>query len=254
MNTCHACPQSPAANAPIVRGAAALLLAAMLLFGAAGCANIPPGEPTVRNDPWEHANRHVFAFNEGLDEAVIKPAAQIYQKVVPRWLRTGIGNMFGNLADAWTSVNLMLQAKPQQSLNMVIRTGLNTTLGVAGFFDIGEEVGLERVGYEDLGQTLGVWGVKSGPYVVLPLFGPSTVRDTFGKVVDVRESGPALVLSKPRERNAASALQLLNTRVSLFGAENFLNEIALDKYVLVRDAYLARRRSLIYDGDPPDEE
>lgn len=230
------------------RAVVALLLATLL-----GCASAP-GESTVRNDPFEPFNRRVFAFNEALDAAVVKPAALTYRALLPVWLRTGIGNMFGNLGDAWTAVNLMLQAKPQQSLNMVMRTGLNTTFGLFGFLDVAEEAGLERVGYEDFGQTLGVWGIKSGPYLMLPLLGPSTLRDTAGKLLDVRDSGPALVLRQPRDRNAATLVQLLDTRVWLFGAEKFINEIALDKYVLVRDAYLARRRSLIYDGDPPEDE
>lgn len=227
--------------------------ALVLVLLATGCASVP-GASTVRNDPWERTNRKIFAFNEAVDAAAIKPAAQIYQKLVPSLVRSGISNVFGNLADGWTSVNLMLQAKPQQSLNMLIRTALNTTLGLAGLLDVAEEAGLERTGYEDLGQTLGVWGVGSGPYIVLPLFGPSTVRDAVGKVLDSRESGAGMLLSEPRERNSATLLQLLDVRVSLFPAEKFLNEIALDKYVLVRDAYLARRRSLIYDGDPPEDE
>lgn len=216
-----------------------------------GCASVP-GESTVRNDPWERTNRKIFAFNEAVDQAVIKPTAQAYQKVVPSLVRKGVSNVFGNLADGWTGVNLVLQAKTQQGLNMLMRTALNTTLGLAGVLDVAEEAGLERTAYEDLGQTLGVWGVKSGPYIVLPLLGPSTVRDAAGRVLDTKESGAGMLLSEPRERNTATFLQLLDVRVSLFAAERFLNEIALDKYVLVRDAYLARRRSLIYDGDPPE--
>lgn len=228
----------------------ALGLAALLF---AGCATVPADAGRTRGDPFERFNRHVFAFNEGLDRAVIKPAALTYQSLVPQPIRTGIGNFFGNLGDAWTTVNLFLQAKPEAGLNMGMRTAVNTVLGLGGLLDVAEEAGLERTSVEDLGQTLGRWGVRSGPYLVLPLLGPSTLRDTGGLLLDVKDSGPGLVFSENRDRYAGTALQVLNTRVKLLGAERMLDEIALDKYSLLRDAYLARRRSLIYDGDPPED-
>lgn len=235
-------------------GVALLALAA----GLGGCATLPPPSDgpglLTRKDPFERFNRHVFAFNEGVDEAVVKPAALAYQSLVPQLVRTGVGNFFGNLGDAWTTVNLFLQAKPVLGLNMGMRTVVNTVFGIGGVLDIADEAGLERTGVEDLGQTLGRWGVKSGPYLVLPLLGPSTLRDTAGLALDVADSGPALVFREPRDRYGATALQLLNTRVKLLNAGRVLDDIALDKYILLRDGYLARRRSLIYDGDPPEDE
>ena len=233
-----------------------LLLAglALLALGLSGCASIPPGT-TVRGDPWEHMNRHVFEFNERVDQVAIKPAAQVYQKLVPIWVRSKVSNVFGNIGDAWTSVNLLLQAKPKQALDMGFRTAINTVLGLGGMLDVAEEAGLERIASEDFGQTLGYWGIKSGPYIVLPLLGPSTLRDTTALLLlDVRDSGAAVIWSEPRDRNGASVLQLLSTRVRLLNAGNLLDEIALDKYVFLRDAFLARRRSQIYDGEPPEDE
>ena len=231
-----------------------LLLATMVasLLAVAGCATMPPGD-TARGDPWERFNRQSFAFNEVVDAAAIKPAAQVYQAVVPGLVRQGVGNVFGNIGDAWTTVNLFLQAKPAAGLNMGMRTAVNTVLGIGGLFDVAEEAGLERFTSEDLGQTLGFWGIQSGPYLVLPLLGPSTLRDTSARLLEVSDSPIGHVWSEPRDHNPALALQLLNTRANLLNAGRVFDEIALDKYVLMRDAYLSRRRSLIYDGDPPDE-
>jgi phospholipid-binding lipoprotein MlaA len=235
---------------------AAGLVASGLLLG--GCATLPspsdgPGLLTQK-DPFERFNRHMFAFNDGLDTVAIKPAALVYQNLVPQVVRTGVNNFLGNLGDAWTTVNLFLQAKPAQGLNMGMRTAVNSVFGFGGLLDIADEAGLERTSVEDLGQTLGRWGVKSGPYLVLPLLGPSTLRDGVGRYVDLNYSGPGLAFKEPRDRNSASMVQLLSTRVQLLNASRVLDEIALDKYILLRDAYLARRRSLIYDGDPPEDE
>jgi len=230
-------------------------LAAPLLLGAAalaGCASMPAGD-TARGDPWERVNRQTFAFNELVDQIAIKPAAQIYQAVVPSLVRKGVDNVFGNVGDAWTTLNLFLQAKPAAGLKMGMRTATNTVLGVGGVFDVAEEAGLERFTSEDLGQTLGFWGIQSGPYLVLPLLGPSTLRDTTARLLEVNDSPISHLWHEPRDYNPALALQLLSTRASLLNAGRVFDEIALDKYVLMRDAYLSRRRSLIYDGEPPDD-
>ena len=233
------------------RSATAMAWSALLLVG--GCATVTASGPPIKADPWEDFNRQVFAFNEVLDKAALKPAAQAYQAVVPEWLRTGVSNVFGNLSDVWSSVNLLLQAKPRAALEMGMRVGTNTLFGVGGFFDAADELGLERHGYEDFGQTLGIWGVGSGPYLVLPFFGPSSVRDGSARLLDEGLSGPNLVLHRARERNVATVLRVLDTRVHLLTAGKVLDGIALDKYTLLRDAYLARRRSLIYGDEPPDE-
>ena len=229
--------------------ATAIGLSTLLFVG--GCATLTASGPPSPSDPWEGFNRQVFAFNEVLDRAALKPAAQAYQAVVPEWLRTGVSNVFGNLSDVWSSVNLMFQAKPRAALEMGMRVGTNTLFGVAGFFDAADDLGLPRQGYEDFGQTLGYWGVGSGPYLVLPFFGPSSVRDGGARLLDEGLSGPNLVLNRARERNVATALRVLDTRVHLLKASKVLDGIALDKYTLLRDAYLARRGSLIKDDDSP---
>ena len=229
----------------------AAMLLPLLLLG--GCASLP-NEGQNPNDPWETFNRQVFQFNDGVDKVAVKPAAQVYQALVPRLVRIGVHNFFGNIYDVWTSANLLLQAKPRPALEMGMRVVVNTFFGIGGTMDVADEMGLERTGFEDFGQTLGYWGLRSGPYLVLPLLGPSTVRDTAGLALDFKDSGISRIWHEVRDRNAATLLQLLDTRVQLLNAGRVLDDIALDKYLLLRDAYLARRRSLIYDGDPPEDE
>ncbi len=228
-------------------------LALTMALGLAGCATTPPGD-TARGDPWERLNRQTFAFNEAVDAAAIKPAAQLYQAFVPALVRQGVGNVFGNIGDAWTTVNLFLQAKPAAGLNMGLRTMVNSVLGIGGLFDVADEAGLDHFTSEDLGQTFGYWGIQSGPYLVLPLLGPSTLRDTAARALELNDSPVGRVWHEPRDRNPANALQLLNTRANLLNAGRVFDDIALDKYVLMRDAFLSRRRSQIYDGEPPEEE
>lgn len=226
---------------------------ALLLSLTTGCANLP-GEGASRGDPWEHMNRQVFAFNEAVDAAAVKPVAQVYQALVPSLVRQGVSNVFGNLGDMWSTANLVLQAKPQQALNMGMRTLVNSTFGLLGLLDVADEMGLERFTKEDFGQTLGFWGLKSGPYLVLPMLGPSTLRDATGLALDYRDSILPRIWHETRDRNGAAALELLDARVRLLSAGRVLDDIALDKYVLLRDAYLARRKSQIYDGEPPEDD
>ena len=231
--------------------AAGLCLALALLAG--GCATVPAGEPPS-HDPWERMNRQVFEFNEVIDRVAVKPAAQAYQAVVPEPVRRGVRNFYGNLGDFWTAANLMLQAKPRQSLEMGMRAGVNTVFGLGGLLEVADEMGLERTTVEDVGQTLGYWGLKSGPYLVLPFLGPNTLRDTVGLLLDYQDSTINRVWQEPRDRNAAGLLNLLSRRVELLNAGRVLDQIALDKYVLLRDAYLARRKSQLYDGDVPESD
>ena len=237
--------------APLRAGLQAALLLPLALLG--GCASLP-GEGANRNDPWETFNRQVYAFNDTIDRAAIKPAALAYQAVMPNWARTGVHNFFGNLGDVWTSANLVLQAKPRPALEMGMRTLVNTLFGLGGVLEVADDLGLERTTTEDFGQTLGYWGLRSGPYLMLPLLGPSTLRDAAGLALDFKDSGPSVVWHEARDRNGASVLQVLDTRVRLLNAGRVLDDIALDRYVLLRDAYLARRKSLIYDGDPPEDD
>ncbi|MFM2342531.1 MAG: hypothetical protein RLZZ592_2184 [Pseudomonadota bacterium] len=225
------------------RAALCALTAAALLTG---CAT------AQRPDPLEPLNRKVFAFNEAVDEVVLKPAAQAYRAVLPSPAQLAVSNFFGNLKDAWSAVNLLLQGRIADSLNDVMRVGTNTVFGFMGVMDIATELGFERHG-EDFGQTLGRWGVSPGAYIVWPVLGPSTVRDSVGLPVDLLAS-PSSLVSSPALSNSMTALNLVSTRAGALSATNLLDDIALDKYAFVRTAYLQRRRSLVYDGNPPDED
>ncbi len=206
--------------------------------------------PGQKKDPWEEFNRKVFSFNEALDEKVLKPVATVYRDVVPSLVRAGVDNFFGNFYDAWSAVNHLLQGKGQTGLEMGMRFMTNSVFGLLGILDPAAEIGLERRS-EDFGQTLGKWGFGSGPYLVLPLLGPSTIRDVVGMPLDLMAS-PSTVINDGGSRYALNALTAVNTRANFLGASRMLDDIALDKYSFVRDAYLARRRSLIFDGDAPD--
>lgn len=226
------------------RFAGLLLLVGALMLG--GCAT------TNRADPLEPLNRKVFAFNETLDVHLIKPAATAYSNFVPRPVRVGVDNFFSNVKDLWSAVNLFLQGRFEDGLHDVMRFGTNTVLGCAGIADVATEVGFERHS-EDFGQTLGKWGVPPGAYIVWPILGPSTVRDSVGLPVDHRAS-PEQLMKPVSTRNTLTALRVVNARSNLLGATQVLDDIALDKYTFIRDAYLQRRRSLIYDGEPPDDD
>ena len=228
-------------------GALLSLLAGCATVGDAGAKRQGPGQ---KLDPWENWNRKVFSFNEGLDEKVLKPVATGYQKVVPEFVRVGVDHFFTNAADGWSVVNHLLQGKWQSGFEMTVRFTTNTVLGFGGLLDIASEAGLESQP-EDLGQTLGRWGFGAGAYIVWPLFGPSSVRDSAGLPLDLMAS-PATVINDGAIKVEITTLQLVNKRANLLGASRVLDDIALDKYSFVRDAYLARRRSLVYDGNPPE--
>lgn len=224
---------------------AALLLATAL----AGCATAPG---SLAADPLEPWNRKVHAFNEAVDEAVLAPVARTYVEVVPQPARTGVSNFFANFGDAWSAINNLLQAKPGAALRDTMRVGINSLFGVFGLFDVATEAGLDR-GNEDFGQTLGRWGLGPGPYIVWPLLGPSNFRESLALPLD-RGWSAASAFGDDGTRYGLTALSVVSTRASLLGATRMLDDIALDKYQFVRDAYLQRRRNLVYDGEPPDEE
>lgn len=236
------------------RALLALMVGALLTLG--GCATTKSlvtdarGGPGARLDPWESWNRKVFAFNEGLDERILKPVATGYAKVVPQFVRRSVDNFFANAADAWSAVNNVLQGKAEPAFTDVVRFTTNTVFGFFGVLDIASEFGLDHH-YEDFGQTLGRWGFGAGAYIVWPLIGPSTVRETIALPLD-RTASPALYISDGSYQFGVVGLQIINTRARLLGASQVIDDIALDKYTFIRDAYLQRRRSLVFDGDAPE--
>ena len=232
--------------------ALALLAALSLAVLLAGCATVKAARmaPGQRLDPWENWNRKVFAFNEELDERLLKPVATTYADIVPQPVRNGVGNFFGNVLDAWSAINNMLQGKFTKGFQDVMRVGTNTLFGVFGVVDIATEMGFDHQ-YEDFGQTLGTWGLGAGAYLVLPVFGPSSVRDAAALPLD-RAASPAVLINNGTRQAGIITLQIINTRASLLGASSVIDDIALDKYTFLRDAYLQRRRSLVFDGDVPE--
>jgi phospholipid-binding lipoprotein MlaA len=216
-----------------------LVLAVAVL---AGCATGPDAHP---RDPLEPFNRGVSRFNDDVDAMVLKPVATVYRDVTPDLVRTGVSNFFENLRDAWSFVNATLQFKPQAAAENGLRVGVNTVFGLGGLLDIASEMGIERTRL-DFGQTLGRWGVPSGPYLVLPIFGPSSVRDAAG--FGVESSGDMVSrLNDIPTRNMLYTLRAVETRANLLRASAMLEGAALDKYSFTRDVYLQRRQSQIDD-------
>jgi phospholipid-binding lipoprotein MlaA len=206
----------------------------------AGCAT-----GSNPQDPLESYNRAMFTFNDKADQYVMKPVATGYHTVTPSFIQSGVGNFFGNLGDIWTGFNDVLQGKFNYGASDFLRFGVNTTFGVAGLFDIGTAIGIQKRN-RDLGETLGTWGVKPGPYIVLPLLGSSTLRDTVALPVDYAGS-PWDYVYPIRLRNEGTALQFVDQRARLLDASNLLDEAALDRYEFVRDAYLQRREGKVRD-------
>lgn len=221
--------------------AVALALSAMGLGGCATSGN--------QRDPIEGFNRAIYSFNEGLDKVAFKPVAQGYEAVLPSPVRTGVGNFFGNIADVFIGVNNLFQGKVPDSFSDFGRFAVNSTVGILGVFDVASGMGLEKH-EEDFGQTFGRWGVGSGAYVVLPVFGPRTARDTVGLAADLYVDPVARVSNVPA-RNTLIVTRFINDRAALLPADKVIEEAALDKYSYVRDAYLQRRRNLIHDGSLP---
>lgn len=227
-----------------VRKIVAVALMTVALGGCATSGN--------QKDPVEGFNRAMFAFNEGLDAVIIKPVAKGYDAVMPTPVRTGVTNFFGNIADLFIGVNNLLQGKPAEAASDIGRVLVNSTIGILGLIDVASDMGMEKH-EEDFGQTFGRWGVGDGAYVVLPVFGPRTVRDTVGLVLDVK-ADPVANVDDVSTRNTLLALRMVDNRADLLPADKVIEEAALDKYAYIRDGYLQRRRSLIHDGNVPREQ
>ncbi|MFF7708343.1 MlaA family lipoprotein [Pseudomonas sp. NPDC007930] len=215
---------------------------------AAGLVLAPLAAQAAEQDPWEGVNRTVFRFNDTVDTYTLKPLAQGYQYVTPQFLQDGVHNMFNNVGDVTNLANNLLQAKPAAAGKDVARLIFNTTFGLLGFFDVGTRMGLQRSD-EDFGQTLGYWGVPSGPYVVLPFFGPSDVRDALAKYPDTY-TYPYRYIDHVPTRNTIFGLNILDTRASLLSAEKLVRG---DKYSFVRNAYLQNREYKVKDGQVEDD-
>lgn len=233
---------------------AALLSLVMAGGVMTGCATTQSAIGSVRaaaaeTDPIEPVNRVIYTVNDKVDRAIFKPLAQGYEFILPVVVRSCVSNVFGNIADVPASLNNFLQGKVKEGGSDICRVGVNTTVGVLGCFDIASKWGFEKHN-EDFGQTLGRWGVPSGPYLVLPLFGPSTVRDGSALIVDAYLDPLRFVNDVP-VRNSTYGVRLVDKRAQALDTTNFIDNASLDPYVFVRDAYLARRRSLVLDGKEP---
>ena len=223
-----------------------LLLALLAALTLSACATTG-GDP---RDPWEGVNRKTYAFNDALDRAVMKPIAQGYQKVTPRFAQEGVNNFYSNLEDIGTTLNNLAQGKVKQGASDAARFVVNTVVGVFGLWDVATPMGLEKHD-EDFGQTLGWYGVPPGPYVVIPLLGPSSARDAPARVID-----PAWFYNDylpDRVYWSFWGVDKVRTRANLLKAGNILDDAALDPYTFVRDAWLQRRRNQVFDGNAPRE-
>ena len=225
----------------------ALLGSVLAAASLAGCSTVPKDQRDPR-DPFESVNRSIYKFNDRLDRAVVRPTARAYRTVVPQFVRASVGNFFSNIGDVRVVLNNTLQGKFTTAYADFGRVAMNSTLGIFGLFDIATEAGMEKHN-EDFGQTLGWYGLPDGPYIMLPLFGPSNVRDTVGWGVDW-VTDPVTYVDPTRAKNALTGTRLVNRRAELLDASTVL-KTTLDPYQFMRDGYLQRRRNLVYDGQPP---
>jgi phospholipid-binding lipoprotein MlaA len=218
-----------------------IFIAVLILFA-------PLALQAQTNDPWRDTNERIFAFNDFFDRILVRPVATTYTTFVPRFARQGIGNFFSNLNDINVFVNDLLQLKFDAALSDSGRFAINTTLGIVGFIDVASDLGLQK-NEEDFGQTLGYWGVESGPYVVLPVFGSSNVRDSFGLVLDTLFN-PIQYHDEAEVRLSLFVLQEIDTRASLLSLDELVSG---DRYLFFREAYVQRRDYLVADGQVEDE-
>ncbi len=232
-------PSAPAKR--LARLAPALAIAAI----AAGCASVPNPNPA---DPWESYNRSMYQFNDTVDRALIKPIATGYAQLTPKPAQTCVHNMFNNVFDVWSAFNSFIQGRGVDFFNTLGRVLFNSTMGLGGCIDVASMNGSKRI-VNDFGVTLGVWGLESGPYVVLPFFGPSSLRDGAGRAVDVFGGAATdmtlTAITNIPLRNSLIGIGLIDARANLLSADKLVNELALDRYSFIRDAYLQRRKSLV---------
>lgn len=238
-----------AVRGPARRSAMVRVVLLTLVVVLQACSAVPYKD---HRDPMESWNRSVFKFNDAVDAAVVKPVAIAYRDVLPHWVRTGVGNFFNNLEDLWSGVNNALQLRAVDTADSFGRFVVNTTMGFGGLLDVASEMGMERHP-ANFGLTLGRWGVGSGPFVVIPLLGSSTLRDTAALSIEYK-GNLVRSINDDSTRNALTVLNLVDTRASFLKAGEVVEGAALDKYSFTRDAFLQRRRNQVYDGNPPDEE
>jgi phospholipid-binding lipoprotein MlaA len=218
---------------------------AALALALAGCATVGRASP---DDPFEPWNRAMFQVHEVVDGHLIKPAVQAYVDVTPKPIQQGIGNFFANLDDFISAINDWLQWKLDKAGNDMGRVMINSSLGLGGLIDIASDLGIEK-GHEDFGQTLGYWGLPQGPYLFIPVFGPTTVRDGTGQLVRAY-AYPLHFVDDVATRNLLVALWFVDARAQALTAENLVSQAALDRYTFIRGAYLQRREYLVRDGQP----
>jgi phospholipid-binding lipoprotein MlaA len=229
-----------------------LLLVIFTLLFITGCASTGAGSSAYK-DPFEKANRSMLKFNLDSDQYLLKPLARGYEKIMPGPIRIGVTNFFSNLWEPMTIVNDLLQGKIVHAGKDTTRFVINSTLGLLGLFDVASKMNLPKR-REDFGQTLGYWGVNSGPYLVLPFFGPSSVRDGIGLVADSTIEYELYYDNMSLAHNRGMySLKIIDARADLLSATNIIDETAPDPYSFIRDAWTQRRQNLVYDGNPPDE-
>ncbi|MCW8831210.1 MAG: VacJ family lipoprotein [Gammaproteobacteria bacterium] len=226
------------------------LIISLMIFNV-GCTTLEG--PENPDDPFESFNRSMYSFNEKLDEYVMKPVAEGYQAITPDAVDTGVTNFFGNLGDVLTLINDLLQLKIDDAIATSARIAFNSTIGLFGIMDVATDFGLPKH-EEDFGQTLGAWGVESGPYLVLPFFGPSNIRDTAGFVADNTELDYIYDDMSQSDAYSLLALKYIDKRADLLKAKDIVDETAPDPYAFIRDAWMQRRKNKVYDGNPPEED
>ncbi|QYF95328.1 VacJ family lipoprotein [Massilia sp. PAMC28688] len=228
-------------NAVTLRAPWRALAMVTLALSMTGCASM------AEKDPYEKFNRSMFTFNDAVDRNALKPAATAYKTVTPGFLQIGVNNFFGNLADVWSGANNLMQGKGERGLSDFTRVIINSTFGLAGVIDWASDAGLQKHN-EDFGQTLGYWGMPSGPYVMLPLLGPSTLRDTAALPIDIAADPWGYGISGEAQA-AGVVLRVVDQRAVLLDATNLMEEAALDRYEFIRDGYLQQRKGRVFDGE-----